>query len=76
MWPRAARWRICGKRIADVGLEVASVIGFAEWIVDDEARRANGLEQAKRIMDMAAQIGGRYASRPRRPECRTRTTWI
>ena len=26
------------RRIADLGLEVASLIGFAEWIVDDEAR--------------------------------------
>ncbi len=27
------------RRIADLGLEVADLIGFAEWIVDDEAPR-------------------------------------
>src|SRR5438876_5005102 len=33
-----------GKRIADAGLTVESAIGFAEWIVDDDARRKKGLE--------------------------------
>src|SRR5262245_28006466 len=28
-----------GKKIADLGLKVESTIGFAEWIVNDEARR-------------------------------------
>jgi 2-keto-myo-inositol isomerase len=51
--------------IADLGLEVASLIGFAEWIVDDEARRAKGLAEAARIMDLAAEIGcGRIAAPP------------
>ena len=31
------------KRFADVGLTVAGVIGFAEWIVDDEAQRRERL---------------------------------
>ncbi len=52
------------KRIADLGLAVESVIGFAEWIVDDEARRAKGLAEAKRVMDMVAQIGGRRLATP------------
>src|SRR3954466_13781149 len=30
------------KRIADRGLKVPSAIGFAEWIVDDDKRRAAG----------------------------------
>ncbi len=55
------------KRIADHGLAVVGLIGFAEWIVDDDARRAKGLEEARRIMDMAAEIGatlpGRAAGR-------------
>ena len=38
------------KRIADHGLAVESAIGFAEWIVDDDERRAKGLEQAKHDM--------------------------
>src|SRR5689334_16354992 len=42
------------KRIADHGLKVASAIGFAEWIVDDDARRAAGLEAAKKDMSVIA----------------------
>lgn len=53
------------KRIADSGLTVEGAIGFPEWIVDDEARRAKGMERAKREMDLVAQIGGkRFASPP------------
>jgi sugar phosphate isomerase/epimerase len=52
------------KRIADVGLTVESAIGFAEWIVDDDARRAKGLEQARRDMDLVQQIGGKRIAAP------------
>src|SRR5687767_2090645 len=52
------------KRIADLGLTVASVIGFAEWIVDDDAKRAKGLEEARRSMDLTAQIGGTRLAAP------------
>ncbi len=52
------------KRIADLGLSVESVIGFAEWIVDDDARRGKGLDEAKRIMEMTAQIGGKRLAAP------------
>ncbi len=53
------------KRISDSGLTVESAIGFPEWIVDDEIRRAKGMEQAKRQMDLVAQIGGkRFAAPP------------
>src|SRR5262245_39289385 len=45
------------KRIEQAGLKVADVIGFAEWIVEDEARRKRGLEQAKRDMGRAAELG-------------------
>src|SRR5262245_57759570 len=38
------------KRLDDHGLTVASAIGFAEWIVDDDAKRASGLEVAKKDM--------------------------
>src|SRR5262249_20328412 len=44
------------KRIADAGLAVASAIGFAQWIVDDDAARKKGLEEAKRCMDLVAQL--------------------
>lgn len=52
------------KRIADHGLEVASGIGFAEWIVDDPERRKKGLENAKRDMDLLRQIGGKRLAAP------------
>ncbi len=52
------------KRFSDVGLSVESVIGFAEWIVDDEARRAKGLEEARRIMDLTVEIGGHRIAAP------------
>jgi 2-keto-myo-inositol isomerase len=53
------------KRISDLGLTVEGAIGFPEWIVDDAARRARGMEQAKREMDLVAQIGAkRFASPP------------
>ena len=54
-----------GKRIADAGLTVESAIGFAQWIVDDEKRRKEALEEAKRDMDMLREIGGiRIAAPP------------
>jgi 2-keto-myo-inositol isomerase len=52
------------KRIADHGLAVASAIGFAEWIVDDDQRRARGLEQAKRDMELIRAIGGTHIAAP------------
>lgn len=52
------------KRIADHGLTVASVIGFPEWIVDDEARRAKGLEEARRAMGLTAELGGTRLAAP------------
>jgi sugar phosphate isomerase/epimerase len=52
------------KRIADLGLTVESAIGFTEWIVDDDAKRAQGLERSKREMEMVAQIGGKRVAAP------------
>ncbi len=52
-------------RLQDLGVTIESAIGFAEWIVDDDARRAKGLEQAKRDMDLVRQLGGvRIAAPP------------
>lgn len=53
-----------GKRIADLGLTVDSAIGFAQWIVDDDAQRAAGLEQARRDMDLVRRIGGSRIAAP------------
>ena len=52
------------KRITDAGLTVEGAIGFAEWLVEDEARRAKGLERAKRDLELAAQIGARRMAAP------------
>jgi len=52
------------KRIADIGLTVESAISFFQWIVDDDAARAKGLEQAKREMDVLAKIGGKRIAAP------------
>ena len=52
------------KKIADLGLSVSSAIGFARWIVDDEAERAEGLEEARRTMDLVAQLGGTRIAAP------------
>jgi sugar phosphate isomerase/epimerase len=58
-------------RIADHGLTVESAISFFRWIVDDDTERAKGLEQAKRDMDILAQIGGKRIAAP--PAGATRT---
>jgi len=45
-----------GKRISDSGLTVEGAIGFANWSVDDDARRAQAMEQMKRDMTTVAEI--------------------
>ncbi len=52
------------KRIEDHGLTVEGAISFARWIVDDDAVRAQAVEQVKREMDLLAQIGGRRIAAP------------
>jgi 2-keto-myo-inositol isomerase len=52
------------RRIDDMGLSVVCAIGFPEWIVDDDAQRARGLERAKREMALVAQIGGQRLAAP------------
>jgi 2-keto-myo-inositol isomerase len=52
------------KRIADGGLTVESAIAFPEWIVEDPGRRAKGLEQVRRDMEVVAQIGGKRIAMP------------
>jgi sugar phosphate isomerase/epimerase len=51
-------------RIQDLGLTVESAIAFPSWVVDDDATRAKGLEQARREMDLVAQIGGKRIAAP------------
>jgi len=52
------------RRIEDHGLTVESAIGFARWIVDDESQRSKGLEDARRDMDLLAQLGARRIAAP------------
>ena len=52
------------KRCQDLGLRVVSAIGFAQWIVDDDAQRAKGVEQLQRDMDLVAQLGGTHIAAP------------
>jgi sugar phosphate isomerase/epimerase len=52
------------RRFADKNIRVESAIAFPEWIVDDDARRAKGLEEAKRAMDLVRQVGGRRVAAP------------
>ena len=52
------------KRIDDHGLTVESAIGFARWIVDDDVQRQEGIEDAKRDMDLLAQLGAKRIAAP------------
>jgi sugar phosphate isomerase/epimerase len=52
------------KKINDAGLTVESAIGFAQWIADEPERRKQGLEDAKRDMDILTQIGGLRIAAP------------
>lgn len=52
------------KRINDLGLTVESAIAFSQWIVDDDTRRAEAMEQNKRDMGALAQIGGKRIAAP------------
>jgi sugar phosphate isomerase/epimerase len=56
--------RDLGKRLRDLGVSVESAIGFATWVVDDDARREQGFEEAKRNLDMLAQVGGKRLAAP------------
>jgi sugar phosphate isomerase/epimerase len=61
------------QRCRDRGLEVCSAIGFAQWLVDDDAQRAKGLEQMKRDMSLVAALGGSRIAAPPAGANRTET---
>jgi len=52
------------KRIEDRGLTVENAISVSRWVVDDDAVRAEAVEQVTREMDLLAQIGGRRIAAP------------
>jgi 2-keto-myo-inositol isomerase len=52
------------KRAKEAGLNVESAIGFATWIVDDEAKRKEGLDTARGDMEILASLGGSRIAAP------------
>lgn len=56
--------RDLGRQLRDNGLAVTGAIHWSEWMVDDSARRAQGIEDVKRMMDKLVQIGGTHMAAP------------
>ncbi len=52
------------KRLADRGLAAVGAIAFFEWMVDDGARRARGLDKAKQAMAKLSEIGCTHIAAP------------
>lgn len=52
------------KKLRDNGMTMESAIGFPSWIVDDETQRKKGMDDAKRAMDLVAQLGGKRLAAP------------
>lgn len=52
------------QKLSDSGLVLESAIGFPTWCVNDDAQRAKGFEQAKKDMDVLAQLGGLRMAAP------------
>jgi 2-keto-myo-inositol isomerase len=52
------------KRFEDNGIAVVDAIGFAPWLMGDEAAHEKGLEAMKRDMDLVAQIGSKHIAAP------------
>ena len=52
------------KQLDDLGLTIESAIGFHAWVVDDDAKRAAALEQAKRDMELLALLGAKRLAAP------------
>jgi 2-keto-myo-inositol isomerase len=53
-----------GSLVRDNGLCVQGAIGFFEWIVDDDTKRAAALEQARHDMERVARLGGTLIAAP------------
>lgn len=51
-------------QLNSLGMTPENAIGFAKWIVDDDAVRKQGIEQLKREMDICAQIGCKRIAAP------------
>ena len=57
-------WTELIKRLAEYNLSVESAIGFPAWIVNDATLRKKGLEDARRAMNLVAQLGGKRLASP------------
>lgn len=53
-----------GKRIKDHGLKVTGAIHWSEFMVDDATKRAQAIENVKKMMDTLRQIGGTHMALP------------
>lgn len=56
--------RAIRQQAQDAGIKIESSIGFAQWIVDNEATRRKGLEQAEKEMNILAEIGCERTAAP------------
>jgi sugar phosphate isomerase/epimerase len=52
------------KRFEDNGITVVDAIGFAPWLMGDDAPDNKGIEQMKRDMELVAQIGAKHIAAP------------
>ena len=52
------------KKSEDLGIVIESAISFPKWIVDDDNTRAKALVQAKKEMEMLAEIGCKRIAAP------------
>lgn len=52
------------KRLKDNGLAVTGAIAFFHWMVDDDAARARGFEEAKKRFDQLSQLGATHVAAP------------
>ena len=52
------------RQLDERGLRVVSAIGFAKWIVDDSVTRAEGLDEARRDMELVRALGGDHIAAP------------
>jgi sugar phosphate isomerase/epimerase len=59
------------QRLKDRNLAVTGAIAFFAWMVDDDAERAEAIEEAKTRMDQLAQIGGTHIAAPPRGDVKS-----
>ncbi|GAA4435935.1 sugar phosphate isomerase/epimerase [Ravibacter arvi] len=52
------------RMIADLGLTVENAIGFAQWVVNDDAKRKASMSQMQEEMDLLREVGCRRVACP------------